>query len=49
VRRDATSHDDIALIVRDLVEGGAQIHAVRPLASTLEDAYVQAVGEEHAS
>jgi ABC-2 type transport system ATP-binding protein len=49
VRRDATSHDEIARIVRELVEGGAQIHAVRPLASTLEDAYVQAVGEGQAS
>jgi ABC-2 type transport system ATP-binding protein len=49
VRRDATSHGEIARIVRELVEGGAQIHAVRPLASTLEDAYVQAVGEEQAS
>ena len=49
MRRDTTSHDDIARIVRELVEGGAQIHAVRPLASTLEDAYVQAVGEEQVS
>jgi ABC-2 type transport system ATP-binding protein len=49
VRRGATSHEEIAGIVRELVEGGAQIHAVRPLASTLEDAYVEAVGEEQAS
>ena len=46
---DATSHDDIARIVRELVQRGEQIHAVRPLASTLEDAYVEAVGEESAS
>ena len=44
VRRDATSHAEIAEIVRELVEGGAEVHAVRPLASTLEDAYVEAVG-----
>jgi ABC-2 type transport system ATP-binding protein len=49
VRRDATSHDEIARIVRELVDGGAQIHAVRPLASTLEDAYVEAIGDEPAS
>jgi ABC-2 type transport system ATP-binding protein len=49
VRRDATSHDDIARIVRELVEQGVQIHAVRPLASTLEDAYVEAIGDEPAS
>lgn len=48
-RFDASSHDEIAGIVRELVERGAQVHAVRPLASTLEDAYVEAVGEEPAS
>jgi ABC-2 type transport system ATP-binding protein len=48
-RYDATSHDDIARIVRELVERGEQIHAVHPLASTLEDAYVEAVGDEPAS
>jgi ABC-2 type transport system ATP-binding protein len=48
-RYDATSHDDIARIVRDLVERGERIHAVRPLASTLEDAYVEAIGDEAAS
>jgi hypothetical protein len=31
------------------VERGEQIHAVRPLASTLEDAYVEAIGDEAAS
>jgi ABC-2 type transport system ATP-binding protein len=49
VRRDATSHEEIAQIVRELVERGAQIHAVRPLASTLEDAYVEAIGEHEAA
>jgi ABC-2 type transport system ATP-binding protein len=48
-RHDATSHDDIARIVRELVERGEQIHAVRPLASTLEDAYIEAIGDEPAS
>jgi ABC-2 type transport system ATP-binding protein len=48
-RYDATSHDEIARIVRELVQRGEQIHAVRPLASTLEDAYVAAIGNEPAS
>jgi hypothetical protein len=48
-RHDATSHEEIARIVRNLVERGEQIHAVRPLASTLEDAYVEAIGDEAAS
>jgi ABC-2 type transport system ATP-binding protein len=48
-RHDVTSHDEIARIVREMVEHGEQIHAVRPLASTLEDAYVQAIGDEAAS
>ena len=48
-RFDATSHEEIARIVRDLVERGEQIHAGRPLASTLEDAYVEAIGDEAAS
>ncbi len=46
---DANSHEDIARIVRELVERGEQIHAVRPLVSTLEDAYVEAVGDQPAS
>jgi ABC-2 type transport system ATP-binding protein len=45
----ANSHEEIARIVRELVERGEQIHAVRPLASTLEDAYVEAIGDEPAS
>jgi ABC-2 type transport system ATP-binding protein len=49
VRQAAASQQDIARLVRDLVERGEEIHAVRPLASTLEDAYVEAVGEEAAS
>ena len=48
-RFDATSHEDIARIVRELVGRGEQVYAVRPLASTLEDAYVEAIGDEPAS
>ena len=48
-RFEATSHEEIARLVRELVERGEQIHAVRPLASTLEDAYVEAIGDEPAS
>jgi len=46
---DASSNAEIAQIVSDLVADGEQIHAVRPQASTLEDAYVEAIGEEPAS
>jgi ABC-2 type transport system ATP-binding protein len=46
---DADSLDDVARLVREMVERGEQIHAVRPLASTLEDAYVEAIGEGQAS
>ena len=49
VRHDAASRDDIARLVRELVERGEQVFAVRPLASTLEDAYVEAIGDEPAS
>jgi ABC-2 type transport system ATP-binding protein len=45
-RYNADSHDDIARVVSELVNAGERIHAVRPLASTLEDAYVEAVGGE---
>lgn len=48
-RFDAGSHDEIARIVRELVDRGEQIHSVKPLASTLEDAYVEAIGDEPAS
>jgi ABC-2 type transport system ATP-binding protein len=48
-RFEAASHDDIARIVRELVERGERIYGVRPLASTLEDAYVEAIGDEPAS
>jgi ABC-2 type transport system ATP-binding protein len=45
----ASTNEEIAVLVRDLVERGEQIYAVRPLASTLEDAYVAAIGDEAAS
>jgi ABC-2 type transport system ATP-binding protein len=45
----ARSNDDIARVVAELVARGEQIHAVRPLGSTLEDAYVRAVGDGPAS
>jgi ABC-2 type transport system ATP-binding protein len=48
-RHDAHSPEDIARIVRELVEQGEEIYSVRPLASTLEDAYVDAVGDQPAS
>ena len=40
---DAT-RDDIPAIVAGLVSGGGQVYGVRALASTLEDAYLEAVG-----
>ncbi|MDQ1713762.1 MAG: type transport system ATP-binding protein [Frankiaceae bacterium] len=41
---DAT-RDDVPRIVRELVEAGEQVYGVRVLRSTLEDAYLEAVGE----
>jgi ABC-2 type transport system ATP-binding protein len=49
IRREAASREDVARLVRELVERGEQVYAVRPLASTLEDAYVEAIGDEPAS
>ncbi len=43
--RDA-GRDDAPDIVRDLVASGAQVYDVRVLTSTLEDAYLEAVGED---
>jgi ABC-2 type transport system ATP-binding protein len=37
--------EDAPGIVADLVGGGERVYAVRVLASTLEDAYLEAVGE----
>jgi ABC-2 type transport system ATP-binding protein len=39
------SRDDAPRIVRELVAAGEQIYGVRVLASSLEDAYLEAVGE----
>ena len=38
------TRDEIPAIVADLVSGGGQVYGVRALASTLEDAYLEAVG-----
>ncbi|MFL5896800.1 MAG: ABC transporter ATP-binding protein [Thermoleophilaceae bacterium] len=48
-RVEADGHAAIANEVRQLVERGEEIWEVRPLASTLEDAYVEAVGEDAGS
>jgi hypothetical protein len=38
--------DDVPQIVEALVGEGRRIYGVRTVASTLEDAYLEAVGEE---
>src|SRR4051794_4962741 len=49
VRRfETAAREDIPRIVRELVEAGEQLYEVRILASTLEDAYVDAVEGENA-
>jgi ABC-2 type transport system ATP-binding protein len=40
----AATRDDAPRIVRELVAAGEQVYAVRALSSTLEDAYLEAVG-----
>jgi ABC-2 type transport system ATP-binding protein len=40
----AATRREVPTIVADLVAGGAQVYGVRLLASTLEDAYLEAVG-----
>ena len=37
--------DDVPRIVRELVAAGEQVYGVRALTSSLEDAYLEAVGE----
>jgi ABC-2 type transport system ATP-binding protein len=44
-RFEAAARDDIPRIVSDLVAAGERIYEVRPLGSTLEDAYLEVVGE----
>jgi ABC-2 type transport system ATP-binding protein len=39
------TRDDVPGIVRDLVAAGEEIYGVRVLTSSLEDAYLEAVGE----
>jgi ABC-2 type transport system ATP-binding protein len=39
------NRDDAPLIVRELVSAGEEVYGVRVLTSTLEDAYLEAVGE----
>ena len=43
---DAAGRDDAPRIVRELVDAGEQIYGVRVLRSSLEDAYLEAVGEQ---
>jgi ABC-2 type transport system ATP-binding protein len=42
---EAASREDAPRIVRELVAGGEEIYGVRVLRSSLEDAYLEAVGE----
>ena len=39
------TRDDAPRIVRDLVAAGDEVYGVRVLTSSLEDAYLEAVGE----
>jgi ABC-2 type transport system ATP-binding protein len=43
---EAAGREDAPRIVADLVAAGERVYAVRVLASTLEDTYLAAVGEE---
>jgi len=40
----AATRDEVPRIVADLVASGDEVYSVRLLASTLEDAYLEAVG-----
>ena len=40
----AADREDVARVVADLVARGESVYGVRPLSSTLEDAYLEAVG-----
>jgi len=42
----AADRDDAPRIVHELVRAGQQIYGVRVLTSSLEDAYLEAVGED---
>lgn len=43
---EGAAREDVPQLVADAVARGERVYAVRPLASTLEDAYLEAVGEE---
>ena len=43
---EGAGRDQVPEIVAGLVAAGERIYGVRVLASTLEDAYLEAVGEE---
>jgi ABC-2 type transport system ATP-binding protein len=45
-RIDGASHEDIPRLVAEAVAAGRSVYGVRALASTLEDAYLEAVGGE---
>jgi hypothetical protein len=45
-RYPEAGRDDVPGIVEALVREGERIYGVRTVASTLEDAYLEAVGEE---
>ena len=42
---DAAAREDAPRIVRELVAAGEEVYGVRVLTSSLEDAYLEAVGE----
>jgi ABC-2 type transport system ATP-binding protein len=44
---EAAAREDAPRIVRDLVAAGEQVYGVRVLTSSLEDAYLEAVGGDH--
>jgi ABC-2 type transport system ATP-binding protein len=44
-RFEDARHEEIPRIVSELVDAGERIYEVRPLGSTLEDAYLEVVGE----
>jgi ABC-2 type transport system ATP-binding protein len=49
IRRYAgVGREDTPRIVADLVTAGARVYGVRVLATTLEDVYLEAVGDEEA-
>ncbi len=43
---ERAGRDEVPAIVRDLVAAGEEIYGVRVLRSSLEDAYLEAVGDE---